>query len=126
MNGLASSDEAILNKLDQTLESLPVSRNKNGSLSKRSQVADERQFEELRRFVNQKINNIRKEIMEGEVQIQPYELGTKNGCTYCPYSGICGFDPKIPGYEFRRLKQFSDEEIWREIARQTGGEKEWE
>ena len=126
MNGLASSDEAILNKLDQTLESLPVSRNKNGSLSKRSQVADKKQFEELRHFVNQKIEHIRTEILEGEVGVQPYELGTKNGCTYCPYSGVCGFDPKIPGYEFRRLKQFSDEEIWREIARQTGGEKEWE
>ena len=126
MNGLASSDEAILNKLDQTLESLPVSRNKNGSLSKRSQVADKKQFEELLHFVNQKIEHIRTEILEGEVGVQPYELGTKNGCTYCPYSGVCGFDPKIPGYEFRRLKQFSDEEIWREIARQTGGEKEWE
>lgn len=115
MNGLASSDEAILEKLDQTMESLPVSRNKNGSLSKRSQVADAGQFEALRRFVNQKIENIRKEILDGEVHIQPYELGSRNGCDYCPYSGICGFDPKIPGYEFRRLKQFSDEEIWKNI-----------
>ena len=125
MNGLASSNESILNKLDQTLESLPVSRNKNGSLSKKSQVADAKQFEDLRRFVNQKISNIRQEILEGEVNIQPYELGSQNGCTYCPYSGVCGFDAKIPGYEFRRLKQFSDEEIWREIARQTGGEEGW-
>ena len=39
-------------------------------------------------------------------------MGKKNACTYCPYSGVCGFDMDIPGYEFRRLKNFTDEELW--------------
>ena len=51
--------------------------------------------------------------------MSPYELGKKNACTYCPYQGVCGFDKKIPGYEYRRLKQFADEEIWREMEKEV-------
>ena len=50
---------------------------------------------------------------------QPYEMGNRNACTYCPYQGTCGFDRKIPGYEFRRLKQFADEEIWKAFAKEV-------
>ena len=31
---------------------------------------------------------------------------------YVDGSGVCGFDMDIPGYEFRRLKNFTDEELW--------------
>ena len=50
--------------------------------------------------------------MTGDAQVSPYMLGKKNACIYCPYSGVCGFDMDIPGYEFRRLKNFTDEELW--------------
>ena len=53
---------------------------------------------------------------KGDAQISPYELGTKNACTYCPYISVCGFDRKIPGYGFRRLKSFSDEELWKSLG----------
>ena len=48
-----------------------------------------------------------------------YMLGKKNACTYCPYSTVCGFDTEIPGYEFRRLKNFADEELWNAFAKEV-------
>lgn len=102
--------------MDAELSSLPVTVNKDGSLSARSKVAADWQFEKLREFVNQKIREIKAQIEQGELEIAPYELGQKNGCEYCPYGAVCGFDKKIPGFEFRRLKQFSDEEIWKSIT----------
>ena len=50
--------------------------------------------------------------------------GNRNACTYCPYQGTCGFDRKIPGYEFRRLKQFADDEIWKAFEKEV--DDEWE
>ena len=44
----------------------------------------------------------------------------RNACTYCPYQGTCGFDRKIPGYEFRRLKQFADDEDMESICKGGG------
>lgn len=112
LNGLASADREILNKMDATLDSLPVTLNKDGSFSKRSMVAKQDQFTLLGNYVDQKIRKIKEQIEQGEAEIAPYQLGRKEGCTYCPYSAVCGFDQKIPGFEYRRLKQFSPEELW--------------
>ncbi len=66
-----------------------------------------------------KITDIREAILAGNAEVSPYEMGNKNACTYCPYQGTCGFDRKIPGYEFRRLKQFADDEIWKAFGKEV-------
>ncbi len=115
MNGLVTADKEVLEKMDVTMESLPVSFNKDGSYSRWSKVASREQFDLLRNFVSQKIYTIKEQIEQGEAEIAPYELGRKNGCMYCPYQSVCGFDRRIPGFEYRRLKQFSDEEVWKNL-----------
>ncbi len=116
MNGLLTADSHVVEKMDSTLDSVPVSVNKDGSFSKRSSVASREQFDLLNRYVRKKIAGIREAILEGEAEAEPYELGKKNACTYCPYQGVCGFDRKLPGYGFRRLKVFSDDELWKAFA----------
>ena len=98
--------------------SVPAALNKDGSFRKNSSVADSKQFENLSRFVKGKIEKIRSDILDGNVQVSPYELGDKNACTYCPYSSVCGFDRKLPGYDFRKLKGFSDSELWEAFSRE--------
>ena len=112
MNGLVLKDKELVQKMDSSLVSIPVSFNKDGSFRKNSSVASKEQFDILNRYVKTKISHIRQSIMTGDAQVSPYMLGKKNACTYCPYSGVCGFDMDIPGYEFRRLKNFTDEELW--------------
>lgn len=122
MNGLVNSDSDIIRMMDQEMESkssvLPVAFNKDGSLSKYSQAASTNHFQALGRFVDQKIKELGTEILDGNIEIQPYEAGNKTACDYCNFKGICGFDLKSPGYEYRRLKQFSDEEIWEKIVKE--------
>ena len=112
MNGLVLKDKELVQKMDSSLVSIPVSFNKDGSFRKNSSVASKEQFDILNRYVKTKISHIRQSIMTGDAQVSPYMMGKKNACTYCPYSGVCGFDMDIPGYEFRRLKNFTDEELW--------------
>ena len=50
--------------------------------------------------------------MEGDVEVNPYKMGKKSACAYCPYISVCGFDRKMPGYEYRNLKVFDDKELW--------------
>ena len=124
MNGLVLDESEVISALDQTTMSLPLSYTSKGNLRKGSSVAGERQFELLDAYVKKKITDIRESILDGNAEAAPYEMGNRNACTYCPYQGTCGFDRKIPGYEFRRLKQFADDEIWKAFAKEV--DDEWE
>ena len=119
MNGLVQADKDLVEKMDSSLVSLPVAFNKDGSFRKNSSVATREQFDLLNCYVKNKISYIRQSILDGEAQVSPYMLGKKNACTYCPYSTVCGFDTEIPGYEFRRLKNFADEELWNAFEREV-------
>lgn len=119
MNGLVQADRDLVEKMDSSLVSLPVSFNKDGSFRRNSSVATREQFDVLNRYVKTKISHIRQSILDGDAQVSPYMLGKKNACTYCPYSTVCGFDTEIPGYEFRRLKNFADEELWDAFAKEV-------
>ena len=119
MNGLVMKDDHVIECLDKTTVSLPLSYTTKGTLKKGASVADETQFALLDEYVKKKITDIRESIMSGNAEVAPYEMGNRNACTYCPYQGTCGFDRKIPGYEFRRLKQFADEEIWKAFAEEV-------
>ncbi|MBQ0001107.1 MAG: helicase-exonuclease AddAB subunit AddB [Clostridiales bacterium] len=116
MNGLVQADRAVAEKLDVTLSSIPVGINKDGSFRRTSSVATREQFSQLGEYVKHKISHIQEAILDGDVSVAPYELNKKDACSYCPYMGVCGYDQKIPGYEHRRLKQYSGEEIWKLIA----------
>lgn len=120
MNGLVNSDSNIIRLMDSEMDNkssiLPVAFNKDGSLSKYSSVASTNHFELLGKYADRKIKEIGTKILDGSIEISPYEYGNRTACDYCTYKGICGFDLKSPGYEFRRLKQFKDDEIWEKIG----------
>ena len=119
MNGLVQADPELVYRMDSSLGSIPVAFNKDGNFRKNSSVADRTQFAVLGRYVRTKIEKIRSSILEGDAEVSPYELGKKNACTYCPYMTVCGFDRRLSGYEFRRLKNFSDEELWKAFDREA-------
>ena len=119
MNGLVSSDPDVIQKLDASFASLPLAYTAKGALRKGSSVASPERFRILNDYVKKKITEVQKSILSGNAEVSPYEMGNKNACTYCAYQGSCGFDRKIPGYEFRRLKQFADEEVWKNFEQEA-------
>ncbi len=63
MNGLVQADDDVVSVFDNTLSSIPVSVNKDGSFSRRSSVASRKQFDALGAYVRQKICDIRESIL---------------------------------------------------------------
>lgn len=121
VNGLVRSEEKILLDMDASLGAgvksmvIPVAFQKNGALTKHSQTATKEQFTALCAYVNGKIQENGRKILDGVTDINPYQMKKQTACDYCPYREVCGFDTKIPGYEFRRLPVFEDGEIWKKI-----------
>lgn len=123
LSGLVNQDPEVVESMDQGMgkdsKVIPVSYNKDGSLSRYSSAADAGQFKKLSGFVNEKMRDLGRRILEGEIEAAPYERRDKTGCDYCPYQEVCGFDKKIPGTRVRRLKEYKPEEIWKRIGEEV-------
>ena len=58
-----------------------------------------------------KAKELATDILAGKIDINPYyEKKEDNACRYCVLNGICGFDPKIKGFEYRKLSDAEPEE----------------
>lgn len=77
MNGLVQADRDLVEKMDSSLVSLPVSFNKDGSFRKNSSVATREQFDVLNHYVKTKISHIRQSILDGNAQGFPVYAGEK-------------------------------------------------
>ena len=122
MNGLVNSELEAVRHLDRTIEKesdvIPVVL-KNGEVQAgRSSVANRERFARLSQFVHRKLKEAGREILDGEIGVEPYKNGQRTACDYCPYHAVCGFDRKTSGYEFSRWKNRKTEEIWEEICKE--------
>ncbi len=120
MNGLVNGDREVLSHLDRRLgeektvdsDVVPVAKKNDEIAERRSQTAGEERFRVLGDHVNRKMRHMGREILDGNIAVSPYKNGKKTACDYCPYHGMCGFDLKTDGYQFRRFDKISPEEIW--------------
>ncbi len=117
LEGLAVADSEMLKQLDDTLETtgnssiVSVQFNEDGSFKKTSKVVEAEDFAEIIKHVKVKISEIGSSILGGHIEIQPINTGTRKACDYCPYKGICQFDQKICGNDFKRIKKYKDDEV---------------
>lgn len=84
-------------------------------------------MDKLIKYVHNKVGELGKQILDGEIDINPYMKvtaagGLSNGrtpCTYCDYNDICGFDGKVKGCEYRKLINKKDEEVWKLLRKEV-------
>lgn len=131
MDGLLNEDDPVLPSLDsgfladggklaadKSSDILPFATNKDGWLKKTSKTVTTKDFADLMEFTEQKLKNIRDEIMDGTIAVNPYrklDSGGDTACQYCPYQSICRFDTKIQGNEYRVLEKLSNDDVMNQI-----------
>lgn len=115
LDGMVNAKAEVVQHLDRTCSGnslvVPIGKNKDQSLSKTSKVATQEEFAVISEYAKHQMKRIGSRILSGETEVSPYELGEMTGCSYCPYKAICGFEEKIPGYEYRRLQKLKKEEV---------------
>ena len=122
MNGVVNSDAHVIELLDQSIvgqsEVIPVALNKDGSLSKKSSAVPTETFKHLFKFTSGKVRELGKNILDGHIEMNPYKMNQQgDGCQYCPYRPVCGFDETLDGFEYRKLQKLSKDSAWAEICR---------
>ena len=115
MNGVVNSDPAVVERLDRFLQDkskvIPVEKKKDGSFSARSGILSREEMQVVSTYVDTKIREIGREILDGKIAANPYEKGNEEACTYCAYKKVCGFDGSIPGYEKRQLEDLDKQTL---------------
>ena len=84
-------------------------------LPKKVQPVSQEQFRALEDHVMKQAAALGEAIVSGDTSPVPYKKGKKTACDYCRFHAVCGFDARIPGYHYRRLKEWKPEEIWQLI-----------
>lgn len=126
--GIVNSDGEIARRLDEEAvaksDVIPVEYKKDGSFSARSSVLNGEELREISLFVGRKVRQLGREILDGNIALNPYESGTESACTYCSFQGVCGFDGGLPGCGPRKLEEMDKEEAMARI-REGGSEEIW-
>lgn len=123
MNGVVNSNPAVVERLDRFLQDkskvIPVEKKKDGSFSARSGVLSREELQVVSSYVDTKIREIGREILDGKIAANPYEKGNEEACTYCAYKKVCGFDGSIPGYEKRQLEDLDKQTLMQRMQETT-------
>lgn len=120
MNGLTNRDPQALLLLDHTgKKRSEVIKNletkSDGNLSSRSMAADHGQIRSLCQFGSNKVKALGQEMMQGKIQVNPYSYQSRTPCDYCEFHSVCGFDPRVEGYHYRRLQILEPDRMWEVI-----------
>jgi len=115
--GAIVNDDKVLESLDEDLltpgtssEAVPVKRNKDNNISKTSSVYPTDEFLNLLKEAQDKALSLSKEILSGNIAVNPIKSGNSTACDHCALKGICGFDSKIAGYAYRDRSEEGKEE----------------
>lgn len=123
--GIVNQDEKVVSLLDKNFTDksfvVPVERKKDGSFSVRSSTIAKEDYETVSQFVNHKIRQFGREILDGNIAVNPCEQGGRQSCTYCAYRGVCDFEEKTAGYDLRLLGSLPEEELLTRMKEEISG-----
>lgn len=114
MRGVVNGEPGIVERLDggnwSKSDVIPVERKKDGTFSVRSSVLSGGDLKTVSRYVSEKIGKIGREILDGKISLNPYEMGGEEACTWCAFRRVCGFEASLPGCGKRKLEDMGSRE----------------
>ena len=124
--GIVNDSAEVINLLDKEFadksDVIPVQRKKDGSYTAASGVISGKDYGLISEYVNDRIREFGKRILDGDIAVNPYEIKGKKACTWCRFRAICGFDPSLEGYATRELPDLKESEVI-ELLRKNSADK---
>ncbi len=105
MSGLTVKDETVVRAIDREVNGhsgvLPVYLTGNG-FGKASQAVSPQDFDHLRQFVGQKMQQVGQSLLGGDISIAPYKKADgSTGCDFCGFKAICQIEAMKDKNPFR-------------------------
>lgn len=120
MNGLILNDPDVIEAMDQSGGVyIPISRNKDGSLAKKSyeSLASLAEMAHINKYIKSLIVRMAYELHEGKIPAYP----TEGTCSYCDYSSVCR---RTSSDKTKPSNSFSKEQVILQIQRDLEEEEQ--
>ena len=129
MKGLVSANIDVIRQMDTALDRghsvmLPVSLKADGSFYEHASVATVDQWEQLFVSVERSIRHIGNRMMQGDVGVKPYRIGSKIACAFCSFQPVCQFDRTSVNNNYVDLNAMSKQKTWQLLGQLSGGSYE--
>ena len=119
MKGLIIKDAHIIKEMDKSLADgarksslvIPANLTKDGNIGKSTNGVTYEEFEILRSYVKKTVKDLCKEMVSGNIGIDPYKNKNGTSCDFCSYSAICQFDTTMKDNKYRILNNKDNEEV---------------
>jgi ATP-dependent helicase/nuclease subunit B len=117
MKGLILADIKVVKMHDKNLSQgqsklVPAYIDKSGNLSpKRTKGISKEQFEILQEYIYKTIKEIGAEILEGNIELKPYNKNGNTPCKYCEYKQICNFNPSLYKNEYNYIPKKDKDQV---------------
>ena len=117
MKGLIVADVKIIKMNDNTLKSgsskvVPAALTSSGTVNQKwTNGVESEEFKVLQEYIYKTIKDISKEILNGKIDIKPYNKKGKTPCEYCKYKSICGFNPRQDNNKYNYIDHKTKDEI---------------
>ena len=117
MKGLILADVKIIRMHDNTLKSgssklIPAAITTQDSVNENwTSGVNKEEFKVLQDYIYKTIKQISNEILNGKIDLKPYNKSGKTPCDYCSYKAICGFDTRICGNNYNYIDKKTKDDI---------------
>lgn len=113
--GIVNDNAEVLKALDErgtgNSKVIPVDFKNDGNPKVSQRLLDEESMRLLGDYALYKLRNIGNEIVKGKIEKKPVKIDSNtNGCSYCEYKEVCGFDTRLEGYEMREMEKIGKKE----------------
>jgi ATP-dependent helicase/nuclease subunit B len=119
LKGLLSEEREVLELFEHDLPQYQTSKvleglklKKDGGYASGSPVLSGAFLDRCMEEAEDRAGGLGRTMLAGEIDTNPYLYGRERACTYCPYSGICGFCTAFPGYQYRRISKQNMTEVF--------------
>lgn len=120
--GMILDEVELIRNMDREVESgasyLPVSLNKDSSVSRLSSTLDRQGFNGLFKYLDKLLQNIGQGVINGVLDIAPVKTGNRTACQICNYQSVCQFDRRLSGNRYKILTPLTREEALEKILKE--------
>jgi len=110
----ASLDNSCVEGATSAVLSARITRKGEFGAKNFTDVADADEFAAMLKEVRRQLGQLADQMMDGDIAIRPYRLGTITPCPNCKYRDVCRFDASINRY--RNIRPQKRDEVLKELA----------